>query len=233
MHYYSHHIGDFVRDTSRLNDAQCMAYLRLMWLYYENEQPLQDDIKILAFKIGSDENTVAMLLQCYFYANALHWQHKRIDEELNKYKNKSELARSSAKSRWNNANAMRTHTESNAKAMLTKNQEPITINKSIVVNDVDNCPHIEIINLYKQIIPSGIQPLTWSGSRANQLKARWRENKKRQNLEWWKGLFEYITKSQFLMGQTSNGERKPFTISLDWIVKADNFMKITEGKYHA
>lgn len=233
MHYYSHHIGDFVRDTSRLNDAQCMAYLRLMWLYYENEQPLQDDIKILAFKIGSDENTVSMLLQCYFYANAMRWHHKRIDDELNKYKNKSELARNSAKSRWNNANAMRTHTESNAKAMLTNNQEPITINKSIVVNDVDNCPHIEIINLYKQIIPSGIQPLTWNGSRANQLKARWRENKKRQNLEWWKGLFEYITKSQFLMGQTSNGERKPFTISLDWIVKAENFMKITEGKYHA
>lgn len=145
MHYYSHHIGDFVRDTSRLNDAQCMAYLRLMWLYYENEQPLQDDIKILAFKIGSDENTVSMLLQCYFYANAMRWHHKRIDDELNKYKNKSELARNSAKSRWNNANAMRTHTESNAKAMLTNNQEPITNNhiknitqKNEFFADIDN-----------------------------------------------------------------------------------------------
>jgi len=128
MHYYPHHIGDFIRDTSRLNDAQCMAYLRLMWMYYENESPLEDNIGILAFKIGSDEDTVAMLLQCYFNANALRWHHKRIDSVLNEYKNKSEKAKNSANARWNHANAMRTHNERNANGMLTNNQEPITKN---------------------------------------------------------------------------------------------------------
>jgi uncharacterized protein YdaU (DUF1376 family) len=128
MHYYSHHIGDFIRDTSRLNDAQCMAYLRLIWMYYEDEEPLIDNVELLAFKIGSDKDTVAMLLQCYFYANAMRWHHKRIDSELSMYKEKSEKARNSAKARWNNANAMRTHSECNANGMLTNNQEPITKN---------------------------------------------------------------------------------------------------------
>ena len=130
MHYYSHHIGDFIRDTSRLNDAQCMAYFRLIWMYYEDEEPLPDNVELLAFKIGSDKDTVAMLLQCYFYANAMRWHHKRIDSELTQYRLKSEKAKNSANSRWNNANAMRTHNERNANAMLTNNQEPITKNQT-------------------------------------------------------------------------------------------------------
>lgn len=129
MHYYSHHIGDFIRDTSRLTDSQAMAYLRMIWLYYESEQPLPNNPELLAFKIGSDVKTVEMLLQCYFYANALHWHHKRIDAEIEAFKIKSKKAADSAKARWKNAKDMRTHSECNASAMLTNNQEPITNNQ--------------------------------------------------------------------------------------------------------
>ena len=135
MHYYQHHIGDFIRDTSRLTDHQTIAYLRLIWLYYESEKPLENDIPMLAFKIGSDENTVEMLLKCYFNANALHWHHKRIDSEIEAYKNKSEKAKKSAESRWKNTKAMRTHNDSNASAMLTSNQEPVTKNQEPRTNN--------------------------------------------------------------------------------------------------
>ena len=138
MHYYQHHIGDFIRDTSRLTDSQTIAYLRLIWLYYETEKPLENDIPMLAFKIGSDENTVEMLLKCYFNANALHWHHKRIDSEIEAYKNKSEKAKKSAESRWKNTNVMRTHNDSNASAMLTSNQEPVTSNQEPVTKDKQN-----------------------------------------------------------------------------------------------
>lgn len=126
MHYYQHHIGDFIRDTSRLTDTQCMAYLRLIWIYYETEEPLTDDVDLLAFKTGCDTETIKMLLQCYFHANALRWHHNRIDSELDRYKSKSEKAAKSAKVRWNNANAMRTHSEGNAnQEPRTNNQQPI------------------------------------------------------------------------------------------------------------
>lgn len=134
MNYYPHHIGDFIRETSRLNDSQTMAYLRLIWLYYDSETPLENDLELLAFKIGSDVHTVGLLLKCFFYADGMRWHHKRIDDEISAYKSKSEKAKGSAQARWKkpqnmpieperNANVMRTHTESNA------NQEPITSNQ--------------------------------------------------------------------------------------------------------
>jgi hypothetical protein len=59
MNYYQHHIGDFIRDTARLSDAQCMAYLRMIWLYYETELPLDNDADAIgvyfAFKKLSEE----------------------------------------------------------------------------------------------------------------------------------------------------------------------------------
>jgi len=54
VHYYHHHIGDFVKATARLTDAQSMAYLRLIWMYYDRERPLPDDIEALAFQLGTD-----------------------------------------------------------------------------------------------------------------------------------------------------------------------------------
>jgi uncharacterized protein YdaU (DUF1376 family) len=48
MHYYQHHIGDFIKATARLTDGQAMAYLRLLWMYYDTEKPLKPEIKILA-----------------------------------------------------------------------------------------------------------------------------------------------------------------------------------------
>jgi len=165
MHYYQHHIGDFIRDTSRLTDSQTMAYLRLMWLYYESEKPLPDDAEALAFKIGSDSSTVAMLLKCYFYANALQWHHKRIDSELESYKTKSKKASESAKARWTNAKDMRTHSESNSTAMLTKNQEPITNNQKPRTKEEKketpkkNSARFDPLDLE---LPECINPLAWS-----------------------------------------------------------------------
>lgn len=107
----------------------------------------------------------------------------------------------------------------------------INTNVLIVGNDVANCPHSEIINLYKLHCPSAIHPKSWSGTRANNLKARWREDKNRQNLEWWGRFFEYISKSDFLMGKTHSRDRSPFELRLDWIVNSSNFNKIIDGVY--
>ena len=63
MHYYPHHIGDFLKDTTHLSDAQAMTYLRLMWRYYLAEQPLSGSIEDLAFSVRSDQATVSLLLR--------------------------------------------------------------------------------------------------------------------------------------------------------------------------
>lgn len=103
----------------------------------------------------------------------------------------------------------------------------------VVRNDesVPDCPHQEIINLYKKNCPEAIHPRTWDGSRAVNLKSRWRECKDRQSLDWWDKFFEYISESDFLMGRVQALNRTPFELRLDWIVNKSNFSKILDGTY--
>ena len=145
MFYYEHHIGDFIRDTARISDTQCMAYLRLLWMYYDTEKPLPNTPEKLAFQIGANGKDVCLILEHFFnFDSALGvWRHKRCDAEIEAYKAKKEKASKSANARWknkettqknasaveNDADAMRTQCERNANAQKSDaNQEPITNN---------------------------------------------------------------------------------------------------------
>lgn len=114
MNYYQHHIGDFIRDTARLSDSQCMAYLRLIWMYYETESPLDCDIDALAFKLGANASDVHQILKHFFFLHDGMWHNSRCDKEILSFVSRSEKAKKSANARWSNANAMRTHSERNS-----------------------------------------------------------------------------------------------------------------------
>lgn len=97
--------------------------------------------------------------------------------------------------------------------------------------DQDTCPHQQIIDLYHEILPVGRRVRAWNETRKAKLRTRWREDKKRQSLDWWRKLFTYIARSDFLTGRTSSNGRAPFELDLEWIVTPANFVKIIEGKY--
>ncbi|MBV8802052.1 MAG: hypothetical protein JO131_03635 [Gammaproteobacteria bacterium] len=100
-------------------------------------------------------------------------------------------------------------------------------------NNVPNCPHSEIIALYHEILPMCRQVREWHKGRQGYLQARWHENKKHQNLDWWKGFFEYVKQSDFLIGNGAGRDGKPsFIADLEWLVRPGNFAKVIEGKYH-
>lgn len=48
----------------------------------------------------------------------------------------------------------------------------------------------------------------------------------------WKGFFQVIEQSEFLMGKVQSQDRRPFKISLEWVCKPANLAKILEGHYH-
>ena len=93
------------------------------------------------------------------------------------------------------------------------------------------CPHQSIVDLYHQTIPSARRVKEWTPARQQQLRARWREKEERQTLEWWGKFFCYVAKSDFLCGRTEAPGRKPFELSLDWLCKSANFVKVLEGAY--
>lgn len=94
------------------------------------------------------------------------------------------------------------------------------------------CPHQQIIDLYHELLPANPRIRNWTPARAAHLRARWNEDRKRQNLDWWRRFFERInTACPFLVGRKTGRNGRPFLPGLEWIVKAENFAKILEGRY--
>lgn len=98
--------------------------------------------------------------------------------------------------------------------------------------DVTNCPHNDIIALYHELLPANPRIKVWDGARADSLRARWREDPKRQDLDYWRRYFAHVSASPFLTGKVEGQGGRPFLPGLDWLVKASNFAKVIEGRYH-
>jgi hypothetical protein len=96
---------------------------------------------------------------------------------------------------------------------------------------VADCPQQQIIDLYHRLLPMGRQVRDWTPARASALRARWRDKPARQKLEWWERFFAYCAESDFLTGKVNSPGRRPFELSLDWLVKAENMAKVIEGAY--
>ena len=94
------------------------------------------------------------------------------------------------------------------------------------------CPHTEIIAVYHEVLPACTRVKVWDDTRQSMLRKRWREDAKRQSLDYWRRLFAHCAKSDFLMGRAVGSNGRPFQLSLDWIIKPTNFAKIIEGKYN-
>lgn len=94
------------------------------------------------------------------------------------------------------------------------------------------CPHQAIIDLYHEILPMCPPVREWNDLRQRLLQTRWRENPKRQNLDWWRKYFSYVAESAFLTGRTESRGRRPFLANLEWLIRPKNMPNIIEGEYH-
>ena len=96
----------------------------------------------------------------------------------------------------------------------------------------DPCPHQEIVALYHAALPTNPAVKVWNGTRASNLRARWREDSKRQSLDYWQRFFAHVAASPFLTGRVVDRNGRPFLPGLDWLVLPTNFAKVIEGRYH-
>lgn len=103
----------------------------------------------------------------------------------------------------------------------------------------DNCPQQRIVELYHEVLPSLAKVRIWRDNKAAQLRARWREKEKegkfhdlQSGLTYFRKFFEYVAQSEFLMGRVEQRNREPFVADLAWLIKANNFDKVLQGKYH-
>jgi len=107
-----------------------MAYLRLLWIYYDTEEPLPNQPDRIAFQIGANPTDVRLILEHFFELDGDVYRHGRCDAEIAKYHEKSEKSAKAANARWENAKAKRKQSDRNANASIPDaNQEPRTNNQ--------------------------------------------------------------------------------------------------------
>ena len=251
MPYYQHHIGDFIKATSRLSDAQAMAYLRLIWMYYDSEKPLPDDVEVLAMQVGSTPHDVNLLLRAFFKLDKDGWRQTRCDQEIADYhaytEKKSNAGKASAQRRMNKSltTAEQVLNECSTDVQLTNNQQPLTTNQQPLTNievakatrprqaGTPPAPIQEIVDMYNSQLPMLSAVTVVNDSRRRAISARWREVvtadklDREKGLEFFQWFFEMVSKSKFLTGRV-----KDWKADIDFLFNASKFPRIVEGAYH-
>lgn len=109
---------------------------------------------------------------------------------------------------------------------------------------ISDCPQQEILKAYAKRLPMLTQPRVWDGSRAATLKARWTYcakvngvskgySTKAEGVAFWDEFFAYVARQKKLTeGITyADGSGTIWKPDLPWLLKAENFAKVVEGKY--
>lgn len=116
---------------------------------------------------------------------------------------------------------------------LTPKQRSIQIGK--------RCPQEKLVELYHERLPGLPTVRSWNtATRKQNMAARWREMSQRQEfqseqegLEFFRSFFNFVGRSPFLMGQVQTKDgNKPWRADLPWLMKAENFAKVIDRKYH-
>ena len=96
MIWYKFFLGDYIRDTHHLADAEDLAYRRLIDMYYMSEGPIPLDTKSVSRKVRLDEDIVVAVLDEFFEKTVEGYRNARCDKEIMKYQHQVSMNRQSA-----------------------------------------------------------------------------------------------------------------------------------------
>jgi len=128
----------------------------------------------------------------------------------------------------------RSQTENGQK---TDRSRPTTIypNPDPNIHTSKSIPYDQVLDIWKKILPELSQPRAFTDTRKKHFGARWHEAHKTKKglasntLDFWEALFNYIRRSDFLMGKNLNSTWKA---DFDFVIKKSKLQKILEGSYH-
>lgn len=103
MNYYEHHLGDYLKATTKLSMIEDGAYRRLLDTYYCDEQPIPVDDAFKAARAFTrhEKDAVKEVLKRFFRVESGTYVHDRAEAEIERYRIKSGKAKASANARWN------------------------------------------------------------------------------------------------------------------------------------
>lgn len=241
MNYYSFHIGDYRRDTSHLSLLEHGVYRQLLDWIYLDEKPIPKETDVvfrrLCARTDEEKGAVIIVLKELFELAENGYIQTRCMGEIAAYQGQAARARENGKLGGRPPKTTVVISGLSEKTEIKANQEPITNNqeplpkeeKALVASDAGrpDCPHEKIVALYHEHLPVLPSVKTWNEGRRKLLATRWREDEKRQNLEFWERFFKYVAKIPFLLGENDRG----WQADLEWMLNIKKFTKIIEGGY--
>ncbi|MDR0276238.1 MAG: hypothetical protein LBI48_13085 [Burkholderiaceae bacterium] len=104
------------------------------------------------------------------------------------------------------------------------------------------CPHERLLALYAEHLPQLVQPRVWEGARVEAMRSRWRQCAKpsafgkgyatvEEGLAFWTRFFRYVAQCPALANGIPRSNGTAWAPDLPWLLKAENFAKVIEGKY--
>ncbi len=244
MNYYKRHIGDYAAKAGHLTPLEHGVYTLLIDAYYNREEaPTRAEAIRWARARSADElAAVDVVLAEFFIEVDGRFTQNRIEEELEAFREKQAVNRQLG-ARGGQAKAKRIASETLSDCVAKQDSDrlandkpshkPVAISQEEArASAPDGCPHADIIELYHEILPANPRIKAWTGARQSNLRTRWREDAKRQSLDYWGRFFRHVAGSPFLTGQKVGPDGRPFLPGLDWLVKPDNFAKVIESRYH-
>lgn len=245
MNYYKRHIGDYAAKAGHLTALEHGVYCLILDGYYNREQgPTRAEaIRWGRARTKDEIAAVEAVLAEFFVLDGERYTQRRVEEELANFRVRQETNRKLG-AKGGEAKAKRIASESLSEtgsepvANAKPSHKPLATshekanNPSGCSSAEADCPHAEIVALYHELLPANPRIKVWNGSRAANLRARWREDAKRQSLDYWRRFFAHVAASAFLTGQVADRNGRAFLPGLDWLVLPNNFAKVIEGKYH-
>ncbi len=97
MHYYQFNIADYRKDTAHLSLLEHGVYRQLLDWYYISEEPIPKETQVvfrrLSARTQEEQNAILIVLDEFFSESENGWNHKKCDEEIEKFRNKAEIAK--------------------------------------------------------------------------------------------------------------------------------------------
>ena len=235
MHFYDWNIGDYAKKTAHLTNGEDLAYRRALDVYYDTEKPfdITHGLATLSRRLRVDEKDLKSVIDEFFPGG----RNSRADEVIANYyafldrqkANGKKGGRPKHKDLKPSANPVVSQNNPVPSQPLPTTHLPLPNTNTYVASDAGrpDCPHEKIVALYHEHLPALPSVKTWNEGRRKLLATRWREDEKRQNLEFWERFFKYVAKIPILMGDNDRG----WQADLEWMLNTKKFTKIIEGGY--
>jgi len=163
VHYYSHNVADYRKDTAHLSLLEHGIYRQLLDSYYLDEKPIetQQVIRRLSIKTQEEELALKNVLDDFFTLSECgkYHHHVRCDSEIVKYKDKAETSRTNGSKGGRPKKPKKTQQVNLANPDETQtkgNHKPRTINQELKTIDQYSLDPVVLDHLFSQFWGAGM-----------------------------------------------------------------------------